>query len=179
MTKWGHWAMYSAANDDSSYQRFDRLANERQGNELSLLRRVAAGKVRQFDFLVYRYFKLERTKRLVCELQGQAFPLFVVPPVDSLDCLSSETLGIVGTAQLTHRHRQSSTGSPLRIWIWRCSFGSRLFLLNQPRRLQNVQQLLRGDPLPTLVLDQSALNHWNQAPRRLVSIATEPHDSLS
>ena len=99
--------MHSAANGNPSQQRFDRQANERQRNELSVLRRVAAGEVRQFGFLVHRQFKPERTKSLIGELQGQAFPLFVVAPVDSLDRLSDEMLGIVGTAQLTHRHRQS------------------------------------------------------------------------
>src|ERR1022692_4243899 len=103
----GALAMYSAADGNPSQQRFDRLANERQRNKLSALRRAAAAEVRQLGFLVYRDFKLERTKRQVCEFQGQAFHLFVVVPVDSFDRLSREMLCIVGTPRLTHRRRQS------------------------------------------------------------------------
>src|SRR5450631_1680229 len=103
----GALGVYSAANGNPSQQRLDRLANERQRNKLSVLRRAAAAEVRQLGFLVYRDFKLERTKSLVCKLQGQAFPLFVVAPVDPLDGLSSEILAVVGTPQLTHRRRQS------------------------------------------------------------------------
>src|SRR5450755_2199919 len=99
--------MYSAANGNPSQQRFERQANEWQRNELSVLRRAAAAEVRQLGFLVYRDFKLERTKRLVSKFQGQAFPLFAVAPVDPLDGLSSEILAVVGTPQLTHFHRQS------------------------------------------------------------------------
>jgi len=90
--------MHSAANGNPSHQRLDGLANQRQRNKLPVLRRAAAAEVRQLGFLVYRDFKLERTKRLVSKLQGQAFPLFVVAPVDSLDRLSDQMLGIVGTA---------------------------------------------------------------------------------
>ena len=55
----GHWAMYPAANGNPSQQRFDRQANERQRNELSVPRRVAAGEVGQFGFLVHSQVKPE------------------------------------------------------------------------------------------------------------------------